>query len=45
MESQLEVSEERLKYFEKFNQEMPELIVHEYAKWDEIVEAIYCSHG
>lgn len=36
MESQLEVNEERLKYFERINQELPELMIHESAKWDEV---------
>lgn len=34
MESQLKVNQERLKYFEKLNLEMPDLMVHESAKWD-----------
>ena len=36
MESQLEVNEERLKYLGIINQELPELMVHESAKWDEV---------
>jgi len=36
MESQLEVNEERLKYLEKINQELPDLMMHESAKWDEV---------
>ncbi|MGD9368015.1 MAG: carboxymuconolactone decarboxylase family protein [Desulfobacteraceae bacterium] len=36
MESQLEVNEERLKYLEKINQELPDLMIHESAKWDEV---------
>ena len=36
MESQLEVNEERLKYLEKLNQELPDLMIHESAKWDEV---------
>jgi AhpD family alkylhydroperoxidase len=36
MESQLEVNEERLKYLERINQELPDLMIHESAKWDEV---------
>ena len=36
MESQLEVNKERLKYLEKLNQELPDLMIHESAKWDEV---------
>ncbi|MDY6790423.1 MAG: carboxymuconolactone decarboxylase family protein [Thermodesulfobacteriota bacterium] len=36
MESQMEVNEERLKYLEKINQELPDLMIHESAKWDEV---------
>lgn len=36
VESQLEVNEERLKYLEKINQELPDLMIHESAKWDEV---------
>lgn len=36
MESQLEVNRERLKYLEKLDQELPNLMVHESAKWDEV---------
>ena len=36
MESQLEVNEERLKYLENLNQELPNLMVHEFAKWDAV---------
>lgn len=36
MESQLELNEERLKYLEKINQQLPDLMVHESAKWDEV---------
>ena len=36
MESQIEVNEERLKYLEKLNKELPNLMVHESAKWDEV---------
>ena len=34
MESQLEINEERLKLLETFNQELPDLMVPESAKWD-----------
>lgn len=34
MESQLELNEERLKLFEKFKQELPDLMVPESAKWE-----------
>lgn len=36
MASVLEVNEERLKFIEKLNQELPDLMVHESAKWDEV---------
>ena len=36
MESQLKVNEERLKYLERINQELPDLMIHESAKWDEV---------
>ena len=36
MESQLELNEERLKYLAQMNQELPELMVHESAKWEEV---------
>jgi hypothetical protein len=36
VESQLKVNEERLKYLEKINQELPGLMIHESAKWDEV---------
>ena len=36
MTSELEVNEERLRYLEKLNQELPDLMVHESAKWDEV---------
>ena len=36
MESQLELDKERLKYLEKIHQELPDLMVHESAKWDEV---------
>jgi hypothetical protein len=38
MESQLEINEERLNYLEKINQELPDLMTHISAKWDEV----YC---
>jgi len=34
MENQLEINEERLKLLEIFNQELPDLMVPESAKWD-----------
>ncbi len=34
MENQLEINEERLKLLEKFNQELPNLMVPESAKWE-----------
>lgn len=34
MENQLEINEERLKLLEKFNQELPDLMVPESAKWE-----------
>jgi alkylhydroperoxidase/carboxymuconolactone decarboxylase family protein YurZ len=34
MESQLEINQNRLKLLEKFNQELPDLMVPESAKWD-----------
>jgi len=34
MESQLELNEERLRLFEKFNQALPDLMVPESAKWE-----------
>jgi AhpD family alkylhydroperoxidase len=36
MESQLKANEERLKYLAKIKQELPDLMVHESAKWDEV---------
>ncbi len=36
MSSELEFNKERLKYLEKLNQELPDLMVHESAKWDEV---------
>ncbi|MGD9187859.1 MAG: carboxymuconolactone decarboxylase family protein [Desulfobacteraceae bacterium] len=36
MESQLEINKDRLKYLEKINQELPDLMTHEAAKWDEV---------
>lgn len=36
MTSELEVNEERLKYLEELNQELPDLMEHESAKWDEV---------
>ncbi len=36
MNSQLAANEERIKYLEKLNQEIPELMVHETAKWAEV---------
>ncbi len=36
MESQLKLNEERLKYLEALNQQLPDLMVHESAKWDEV---------
>jgi alkylhydroperoxidase/carboxymuconolactone decarboxylase family protein YurZ len=36
VESQLEINEERLKYLEIINQELPDLMTHESAKWDEV---------
>jgi len=34
VERQIEINEERLKLLEKFNQELPDLMVPESAKWD-----------
>jgi len=36
MESQLAINEERLKYLKKLDQELPDLMIHESAKWDEV---------
>jgi AhpD family alkylhydroperoxidase len=36
MESQLELNKERLKYLEALHQQLPDLMVHESAKWDEV---------
>ena len=36
MESQLALNEERLKYLEALNRQLPDLMVHETAKWDEV---------
>lgn len=36
MASQLEVNEERLKYLARLNEELPNLMAHESAKWEEV---------
>jgi AhpD family alkylhydroperoxidase len=36
MESQLELNQERVKYLEKLKQELPDLMIHESAKWKEV---------
>ena len=36
MQSQLEVNEERLRYLKIMNQQLPDLMIHESAKWDEV---------
>ena len=36
MESQLGLNEERIKYLEKLKQELPDLMIHESAKWAEV---------
>ena len=36
MESLVETNKERLKYLEKLNQQLPEVMAHESDKWDEV---------
>ena len=36
MNTQLEINEQRLKYLEILNQALPEVMVHESAKWDAV---------
>ena len=36
MESQLEANKERLKYIETLQRELPDLMIHETAKWAEV---------
>jgi len=45
LESQIEINEERLKLLEKFNQELPDLMVPESAKWEVVYKdgALSCK--
>lgn len=45
MESQMEINEERLKLLEKFNQELPDLMASESAKWEVVYKdgALSCK--
>ena len=45
MESQIEINNERLKLLEKFNQELPDLMVPESAKWEVVYKdgALSCK--
>lgn len=45
MESQIEVNKERLRLFEKFNRELPDLMAPESAKWEVVYKdgALSCK--